>query len=211
MLRQTVSWPDCLGIKHPSGAYDQIFITVRQLRVCWRGALSLTRGQVCRLQPLRALDSAFILASESHRTRDHILLSQIRDFPFCRLLRFAGLRWRYLTSASTRDSCFWVESSLLLRPTISRPVCLGIKHPSWAYNQFFFTVREVGCLLMWEALSDETTGSVVYNCSFTCQRILGSEWRGTRGYIFLSQIGDLLFVATYDPPPHRESSVSELC
>jgi hypothetical protein len=27
-------WPFCLGIKHPSGDYDQIFITVRQLRVC---------------------------------------------------------------------------------------------------------------------------------------------------------------------------------
>jgi hypothetical protein len=42
----TVSRPVCLGIKHPSGAYDQIFITVRQLRVC--GALSLTRGRVYR-------------------------------------------------------------------------------------------------------------------------------------------------------------------
>jgi hypothetical protein len=35
---------------HPSGAYDQIFITVKQLRVCWCGAHSLTRGRVCRLQ-----------------------------------------------------------------------------------------------------------------------------------------------------------------
>jgi hypothetical protein len=39
-----------------------------------------------------ALDSAVILGSESLGTRDHILLSQIRDFPFRRLLRLAGLR-----------------------------------------------------------------------------------------------------------------------
>jgi hypothetical protein len=39
---------------------------------------------------LLALASAVILGSESRGTRDHILLSQIRDF-----LRLAGLRWRY--------------------------------------------------------------------------------------------------------------------
>jgi hypothetical protein len=31
---QRFSQPVCLGIKHPSGVYDQIFITVRQLQAC---------------------------------------------------------------------------------------------------------------------------------------------------------------------------------
>jgi hypothetical protein len=75
MLWPTVNRPVFLGIKHPSEAYDQIFITVKQLRVSWCGVLSLTRGRVCRLQLLLAL-------------------------PFRRLLRLAGLRWRYSTPPS---------------------------------------------------------------------------------------------------------------
>jgi hypothetical protein len=49
------------------------------------------------LQLLLALASAVIHMCESRGTRDHILLSQIRDFPFRCLLRLAGLRWRYST------------------------------------------------------------------------------------------------------------------
>jgi hypothetical protein len=72
----------CLGIKHPSGAYDQIFITVRQFQVCQHGMLSVMTGQVCCLQLLLALASQVILRSKTHGMCDHILLSQIRDFLF---------------------------------------------------------------------------------------------------------------------------------
>jgi hypothetical protein len=59
------------------------------------GAPSLTRGRV--LYMLLSLASAVFLGSESLGTRDHILLSQIWDFPFRRFLRLAGSRWRYST------------------------------------------------------------------------------------------------------------------
>jgi hypothetical protein len=53
-----------------------------QLNICGHSSYvtsSLIRGRVCLLQLLLVLASAVILKSESHRTHDRMLLSQIRD------------------------------------------------------------------------------------------------------------------------------------
>jgi hypothetical protein len=76
---------------------DFYFITARQLRVCWYGgALSDERAGLS-FRIAAGLVSAIILGAETRGTRDHILLSQILEFPFRRPLRLAGLRWRYST------------------------------------------------------------------------------------------------------------------
>jgi hypothetical protein len=109
--------------------HDQYFF---QLNTCGHSpyvTFSLTRGWVCRLQFLLVLASAVILRSKSRGTHDHILLFPIQDspklggtgtriyipqeqggpiippggvFPFLRLLRLAGLRWRYSNPSSHR-------------------------------------------------------------------------------------------------------------
>jgi hypothetical protein len=117
---------DCRSIskswcRAPYGVHDQIFIIVRQLRSCFCGTPSLTRGRVCFLYMLLALDSAVFLESESLGSRDHILLSQFWDFPFSRLLRLAGSRWRY----STPPPQVKVKVKVTVRLTVSQSVSLG--------------------------------------------------------------------------------------
>jgi hypothetical protein len=98
----SLSWnkPLIWGLR-PDFYYCQ---TVAGLLMC--GALSDERTGLS-LQLLLALASSVILGSKLSRTRDRILLSQIRDFPFCRLLRLSVLRWRYsaLPPRGISNSC----------------------------------------------------------------------------------------------------------
>jgi hypothetical protein len=45
-----------------------------------------------------------------------------------------------------------------LRPTVSRPVCLGIGLPSAAYDQIVVFCLTIAGVLMWGTLSDERMG-----------------------------------------------------
>jgi hypothetical protein len=58
------------------------------------GALSDERTGLSFVYAAAPASAAFV-GSESLGTRNHILLSQIWDFPFRRLLLLAGSRWRY--------------------------------------------------------------------------------------------------------------------
>jgi hypothetical protein len=78
------------------GLWPDIYLSLT-ITALFLWASSLTRGRVWLLYMLLALTSVVFLGSESLGTRDHILLSQIWDFPFRRLLRLAGSRWRYST------------------------------------------------------------------------------------------------------------------
>jgi hypothetical protein len=113
-------------------------------------------------------------------TDDHILLSAIRDSPnledqgpvfiypthrvaqlcpsalvslFHRRLRLAVQRWKYSTPSPLGD-LETVKVKVMLRPTVSRPVCLGV----WSLRPDLYYCRTAAGFLMWGALSDESTG-----------------------------------------------------
>jgi hypothetical protein len=67
---------------------------------------------------------------------------------------------------------YYLSLSLMLRPTVSRPVCLGVKHPSGAYDQILITCVTVTVLFLWSALSDERSGLSFVCAAGPCQRSL---------------------------------------
>jgi hypothetical protein len=94
-LRPTVNQSVSFDVEPYLGFMTRYLLLFDSYGFC--GAPSLTWGRVCNLYMLLVLASAVFLGSKSLCTRDHILLSQIWDFPFRRLLRLAESRWMYWT------------------------------------------------------------------------------------------------------------------
>jgi hypothetical protein len=92
-LRLTVSQSVSLGVE----LMTRYLLLFDSYGIVFCGAPSLTRGRVCLLYMLLALSSAVFLGSESLGTRNRIILPQIWNFHFRRLLRLAGSPWRYST------------------------------------------------------------------------------------------------------------------
>jgi hypothetical protein len=98
------------------------------------GAPSLTRGRVCLWYMLLVLASVVFIGSDSLGTRDHILLSQIWDFPLRRLLRSVRLLTcsAYNISARTAKRTPFlccspvssVETRLFAEPLLSNGCCI---------------------------------------------------------------------------------------
>jgi hypothetical protein len=150
---------------------------------------SLTRGQVCHLQLLLDLATMVILGFESHVTRDHILLSQVWDFPFCHLLWLTGLGWRYLTPPPHGISLFRV------RVTLRLVVYRLSGETRETHGQNFFTQMNT-CGQRPYITSSLTWGWVCHLqllLALASGFILGSESRGTYDHILLSQIQDFPF------------------
>jgi hypothetical protein len=81
--------------------------------------------------------------------------------------------------------------SLMLRPTVSRPVCLGIKHPDFYCRTEYGIRRTVAGLLIGGTLSDERMGLSFTIASGPSQRSHSQvrvPW-DSRPYL-LSQISD---------------------
>jgi hypothetical protein len=76
---------------------------------------------------LLALASAVFLGSESLRTRDHILMSQIWDFPFRRLLPLTASRWRYSTPATQSQNHIATDGQSISQSVLVSSPHLGLK------------------------------------------------------------------------------------
>jgi hypothetical protein len=78
----------------------------------------------------------------------------------------------------------------MLRPTVSRPVCLGIKHPSGAYSHFYYCQAVAGLLMRALSLNERTVLSFTIAAGPRQRSHSRSESLWTGDHILLSQYRD---------------------
>jgi hypothetical protein len=77
----------------------------------------------------------------------------------------------------------------MLLSTVSRPVCLGVKHSYGAKYHIFYNCQRVAGLLMCGAHSYKRTDRLfTIAVGLASAVILGSDFHGTHDHILLSQI-----------------------
>jgi hypothetical protein len=96
--------------------------------------------------------------------------------------------------AFSTSNMHWFKFEVKLRPTVSRPVCLGVRHPSGTRDQFFFLLgiffRQLRVCFVAPTLTRRRGlyFTVQLLPGFTRAITLGSKYRRTHGHIIVSHL-----------------------